>query len=138
MPTSTLASRRDSPFDILLELRPYTAASLAATTSGIGIALTAYAHAEFSVVLGVLAQTGYVASTAQWTISVEASTVLASGYVAVSSVTLVGLTATRHIALSGDMINEVVPNARFLRVTATKLGTVGNLTYGAFISPDMQ
>ena len=137
MPTSTLATRRDSPFDVFLELRSYTAASLAATTSGVGIPLTGYAHGEFSVVLGLLAQTGFVLGTAQWTVSIEASPVLGSGYVAIASVVLLGLTRNRHVALSGDMIQETVPGARFLRVTATKLGTVGNLTYGAYISPDM-
>jgi len=37
--------------------------------------------------------------------------------------------------LSGDWVQQKKPGAKYARVTATKTGSPGNLTYGAFIAP---
>lgn len=135
MPRSTLATRRAQGFDKNLELRNYTAAALAATASGTAIAIPEAVTAHnYKCVVHSAAYTGFVAGTAQWVISVEVSTQIATGFVAVGSVVLDGTLREWDIPLSGEWVEQRVPGARFVRVTATKVGAAGDVTYGAYLA----
>lgn len=134
MPVSTIAPRRANFFDKSLELRNYSAAALAATASETTIALVAVAHLDFKAVVNAAAHSGYAAGTAQWTITIEASTASNGTFVTVGTVVLDGTQKEYDIPLSGDWIEEKAPGALFIRATATKTGAPGNLTYGAYLS----
>lgn len=136
MPISTMTSRRSLAFDKLTELRPYTAAALSATTSATGLAFRANTHIDFVVEIDVAAHTAYTASTALWTITIEVSATLSSGYVQVGRSILTDGTAKVHqISVSGQSAFQALgAEPLFIRVTATKTGSPGTLTYGAFIS----
>lgn len=134
MPASTIADRRHILFDKLLELRAYTAAALSATGSEAAILFAATRMMDYVAVVTVAAHTGYTAGTNQWTITVEASTVAGSGFVPVGSVIPAGVAGTFTIPLSGSWVQSLKPGAIYLRVTATKAGTAGNLVYSCFLS----
>ena len=143
MPVSTIANRRSYEFDALTVLRLITAAVLAATTSEAGVPLATIApviaaYDLFKVIVHDAAYTGYANGTAQWTATVEASTTIGGTYTQVSTpVVLNGSAQNVEVALSGLGVDSAVPGAKYLRVTATKTGTPGNLVYGAFVSPEM-
>lgn len=136
MPISTLTPRRSLEFDTLLQLRARDAAALSATGSSTGLAFRANAYDDFMVEIITAAHTGYVAGTAQWSIQVEVSASLSSGYQAVGRAVVPDGTAQRtQIAVSGQSAFMVLgAEPLFIRVTATKTGSPGNLSYGAFVS----
>lgn len=134
MTRSTIANRVGKAFDKNLELYDIATAAISATTNGTALAIDATDIIEYDVVVNPVAYTGFVAGTAQWTISVGAATTVGGTYNTVTSIVLDGTTTQRFIALSGAMVSGVTPGAKFLRVTATKTGTPGNLQFGAFLS----
>lgn len=136
MPISTLTPRRSLEFDKLLEIRAYSAAALSATGSATGVAFRANAYDDLIVELDVAAHTGYSAGTAQWSIQVEVSATLGSGYVSVGNAVVPDGTAKRYqIGITGQQAFQAVGSEPlYIRVTATKTGSPGNLTYGAFVS----
>lgn len=136
MPISTMTPRRSLAFDKLIELRPYTAAALSATTSSTPLSFRANAYDDFIVEVDIAAHTGYTATTALWTITIEVSATSGSGYVQVGRSILTDGTAKVHqISVSGQSAFQAIgAEPLFIRVTATKTGSPGNLTYGAFIS----
>jgi hypothetical protein len=138
MPISTLPNRRAFHFDKQMELRDGTASAVAATTSETAIAFTAVAFDVFKVIVYPTAFSAYVAGSAEWTISVEAGLTLGGAFTVIDSVKPNGTTPkTLEMALSGGEIEQAVPGAKYLRVTATKTGTPGSLIYGAFVSPEV-
>jgi len=124
-------------FDKELELRDYAAAAISATTSGTAIELPELTKQnEFSVLVNAAAYTGtFAAGTLQWGIAIEVSDQPSSGFVEVASVVPAGVAIEYKIPLSGDWVQQKKPGAKYARVTATKTGSPGNLTYGAFIAP---
>lgn len=135
MPRSTIANRRAIQFDASLELRDYDAAAISATTTGTSIALAATKLMGYKAVVDVAAHTGYVATTAQWTITVEASAD-DSTFFTVGSFTPVGSVNRFDVPLSGEWVNDIIGSAAYIRVKATKTGSPGNLTYGVFLAPN--
>lgn len=137
MPFSTIANRQASHYDALAVVRQISAAAIAATTSEPAILFPITKHENFAMVLEVQAFTGTVGPANNWAFAVEASTAVNGTFVNVGSITL-GSGAANHyiVALSGHGIDQVVPNSSYVRVTATKTGTVGNLIYAAFLSPN--
>ena len=133
MTRSTIANRVGKTFDKNLELYDLATAAISATTNGAPLAIDATDIVEYDVVVNPVAYTGYVAGTAQWAISVGAATTVGGTYNTVATIVLDGTATQRFIALSGAMIAGVTPQAKFLRVTATKTGTPGNLQFGAFL-----
>lgn len=132
---STIADRRYKLYDNALELRAYTASALSATGSSTGVAFDVSTFPSFEVIVNVAAHTGYSAGSAFWTITVEVSDTLGSGYVTVGSYTPDGTAKEARIAvdcLYGELLKS---NAAYIRVTATKTSTAGNLTYGAYLNP---
>lgn len=134
MPRSTIANRVGKIFDKNLELYDIATAAISATTNGTPLAIDATRVLDYDLAINPMAYTGYVAGTAQWSISIGAATTVGGTYNTVGSIVLDGTAAQRFIALSGAMINGVTPGAQFLRVTATKTGTPGNLQFGAFLT----
>lgn len=138
MPVSTIPNRRSQGFDINLQLRDYTAAAISATTSGTAIPLVVSTHLEFKAVVNSAAYSSFAAGTAQWVVTIEASVNGSSSWVAIGSVVLDGTQKEFDIPLSGDWSEQLVPGALFIRATATKTGSPGNLTYGAYLSPSSE
>lgn len=134
---STIANRRTrGAYDKSLELRDYGAAALSATGSETGIQFYPRAQESFKVALSVAAHTGYSSGSAEWTITVEVSDVVGGTYTQVgSSFTPDGNAAEHEIPLSGALVESIDADADFIQVTATKTGSPGNLTYGAWIVP---
>ena len=138
MPFSTIADRQGSHYDALTVIRPITAAALSATTSETGIAFPVTNYEDFALALQVQTISSFTAGSAFWTLTAEVSTTLGGTYVPVGSVALTSGAANDYlIPLSGYTIGKLVPNAAFVRVTATRTGTPGNLTYAAYLSPDV-
>lgn len=134
MPRSTIANRYRQNYDNQTELRSYAAAALSATASSTGVALPISTLQKFKAIANFAAYTGYAAGTAEWVITLEASATLGSGYVAVETFIPVGAAVTHEWLLSSREILNKVANAAFMRVTATKTGTPGNLTFGVHLT----
>jgi hypothetical protein len=136
MPISTLPNRHGFHFDKLNELRDYKLAPVSANGFEPGIAFVAAAIDVFKVIASSDLQTGYAAGTAQWTVTVEAATTLTGTYRPIASAVIDGSKpSATEMACSGKQIEQVVPGAKYLRISHSKIGGVGPLTYGAFISP---
>jgi hypothetical protein len=135
MPRSTLPNRRAIEFDKELELRPYEATALAATASSTAITFPGTKQMYFKNIINLAAHTGYVAGSAQWSIATEFSADNVTFKQVGNAIVLTGIVNQIEIALSGAAVEDVVPEAAFVRVTATKTGTPGNLSFGAFLAP---
>ena len=135
MPYSTIGDRRISGFDKLLELRDYSAAALSATGAETGILVYPTELVVSRVVINVAAYTSYSAGTVYWTINLEASATLGSGYVAIGSVIPTGVAGRFEIGFTGNQVAALASGALYLRANAVKTSTAGNLTYGMFIAP---
>ncbi|SRR5579883_1349792 len=136
MPRSTLPNRRATQFDLNLQLRDQAATAVSATTAETAIAFPANKQLEFKAVINVTGYTGYVSPTAQWAVDVEFSADNVTFYQVGNSLVLTGVLSQLEIALSGGAVEAVIPNASYVRVKATKTGTPGDLSYGAFLAPD--
>jgi hypothetical protein len=133
MPLSTIADRRATIRDDLLTLRDDAATAISATTSGTAIAIAATKLLNFDCRIVADAYTSYTAGSAEWAVALQASADN-STFVTVGSMTLDSTAREYRISTSGQEIQDLVPSAAFLRVTATKTGTPGNLTYGAYLT----
>lgn len=134
MPRSTMANRRAIQFDKDLELRDFASAAVSASGNNAAIAFPATKQMSFKAVINVAVHTGYVASTAQWALAIEVSADNATFRQVGNSVVPTGTVNQLEIALEGAAVEDVVPNAAYVRVVHTKTGTPGNLTYGAFLT----
>jgi hypothetical protein len=134
MSRSSIGNRRAITFDKELELRSIKLAAISATTNQTAIAFPATKQLDFKAVIQVATHTGYVAGTAEWTIEVQASADNATFKRVGNPVTPAGSIVNFEIALSGRSIENIVPDAAYVRVIATKTGSPGNLTYGAFLT----
>lgn len=137
MPRSTIAQRRTVGFDKNLMLRDYNAAAVSATTFETAIALDLISYEDWVVVVDIAAHTGYVASTSLWTITIQVA--VDSGFSVTSTVISYlytnGNQAHFDVPLAGLFASEQLGGAmpQYIRIVATKNGTPGNLTYGAYI-----
>jgi hypothetical protein len=136
MPISTLGNRRSDTFDISLELRAYTAAAISATASTSAVDLIGAAMNEFKCAIIMGAFTSFVDTVNFWTFSVEVATTTTFVEVA-RFAPKSGAAQQVDIPLAGYLIDDAVPTAAKIRVTATKTGSPGALTYGAFLARDM-
>lgn len=134
MTRSTIANRRKLIFDKALELRDRNSAAISASTTETAISLAASKLKYYKAVVDVDAHTGYVATTAQWDISIEAATTVGGTYKEVGKCTATGVANRFDIPLAGEWVEDVAGTALFIRVKATKTGTPGNLTYGAYLT----
>jgi hypothetical protein len=88
----------------------------------------------FKVVVRNSAYTGYVATTAQWTIDIQASAD-GTSYTTIASYVPAGVVDKREFVFTGFAVSKAVPNALMLRARAVKTGAPGDLTYAAYIQP---
>lgn len=135
MPRSTITNRRAIHFDKATELRDYAAAAISASTTETAIALPATKLMSYKAVVDVAAHTGYVATTAQWDITVEAALTSGGTYKTIGTFTALGTANRFDVPLSGEWVDDIVADAAYIRVKAVKTGSPGNLTYGAFLAP---
>lgn len=134
---STIADRRRrGTYDKETELRAYTATAISATTSSTGVSFPVRKTADYKVCYSIAAYTGYVSTTAEWNITVEVSDVVGGSYTQVgTTIKPVGTALEGEIPLTGDYVTGIDADSAFIRVTATKTGSPGNLTYGAWLAP---
>jgi hypothetical protein len=133
---STISNRLNrGPVDSNLILRAYSASALSATGSSTGVELNVKAVLAYKVCFAIAAYTGYSVGSALWAITVEISDAVGGTYTQIGkTVSPVGTALETEIILSG-VEGAAVANANFIRVTATKTGSPGNLTYGAWVVP---
>jgi hypothetical protein len=135
MPRSTIANRRAIHFDKSLELRDYASATISASTTESAIAIPATKLETYKAVVDVAAYTGYVSTSAQWDITIEAALTSGGTYKTVGTFTATGVANRFDVPLSGEWVDDIVADAAYIRVKAVKTGSPGNLTYGAFLAP---
>ena len=137
MSLPNMADRRAYPFDKRLELRDYGAAALSATGSSTGIefAVRNFDLAKVIIDHGAISGT-LTPGTNFWTITVEVSNVVGGTYTPIISTgELTAVKSHIELPISGLLATYKDADAAFIRVTATKGGTIGTLTYGAYIVP---
>lgn len=136
MPLPNLADRRAYWFDKELELRDYGAAALSATGSSTGIEFAVRAFDVAKVVIDHAAITGTLSAENFWVITVEVSDLVGGTYTAIATTGNLTATASRiELPISGLLAAYKDADSAFIRVTATKGGTIGNLVYGAYVTP---
>jgi len=137
MPYSTIADRMGTHYDAKLVIRPITSPAISATTAETAIAAPITKAEDAYLVLQVQAIAGAIDATNNWTFTAEVSATLGGTYVPVGSLTLTKNKADDYlIPLNGYTVGKIAPGAAFVKVSATKAGTAGPLTYAAYISPD--
>jgi hypothetical protein len=132
-------SLNSAQIDALTTLRDYAAAAVSATTNGTPIEYPFNAEESVKVIINQAAYSSYAAGTVSWTLSLQVCTTVGGTYREVASIapTVAAGAALngQEVFLSGQQIDNVFPNARFLRIVATKLSTAGDLTFGAYLVP---
>ena len=134
---STIADRRRrGTYDKEVELRAYTATAITATTSSTGIAFPVRKTAEYKVCYSIAAYSSYSVGVNEWNIKVEVSDLVGGTYTQVGTVIApLGTALEGEIPLTGDYVTGIDSDSAFIRVTATKTGSPGSLTYGAWLAP---
>jgi hypothetical protein len=134
---STLKPRtRRGTFDIETELRDVNAAAISATAADDAISFNPRAIESFKVCFAIGAYTSYSAGTAQWAIEVQISDAANGTFTTVGgSLIPVGAALETEIILSGAQCAIADDDAAYVRVKATKTGSPGSLSYGAWIVP---
>ena len=136
MPLPNMADRRAYPFDKVLELRDYDAAALADTASSTGVEFAVRDFDLAKVIIDHGAISGTLSEANFWVVTVEISNVVGGTYTAIATTGNLGASKARiELPISGLLATYKDADAAFIRVTATKGGTIGNLTYGAYIVP---
>ena len=142
MPRSTIANRRFELLDVDIELRPIADAAISASTNGVAVELKAELLHGYKAVVYWADYTGYVATTAEWTVKVEASTDMAFTTPIVVSQDLAlpvvaGEENKLYLPLEGQAIAQLNTSADricYLRTVATEVGAPGDLTYGNYLT----
>jgi len=140
MPISTIADRRSRNFDANLSLRLFTNAAISATQAETAISLVDKI-AFFEAILDIAPYTGYTSGTNYWTIAIQVSVDNATWFTVQSFVPTGANQQRVPLPLSGQYEqsltgSQITPN-QYIRVTATKTGAPGNLTYGAWLQADL-
>lgn len=137
MAKSTIADRYASHYDALAVLREPGQAAISATAAETAIAIPITKLENCNCIVQYQALTG-IDATNNWSFVVSASATLAGTYVAISAAVTTpdGKPNDLAIPINGYTVAKQVPNAAFVRVTATKTGTAGALTYCAYLSPN--
>lgn len=134
MTRSTIAARNGAIFDVLLELYDYDTAAISATTNGSAVAFVADKYLNYRAVIDSAAYTGFAAGTAQWTIAIAVATTSGGTYTTVQDIVLPGTAGRFEIGLSAQAAAQANSDPNFIRVTATKTGSPGNLSFGCFLT----
>jgi hypothetical protein len=129
-------SIRRGTYDKNLEIRDYAATALSATTSSTPIELPLNKTKSYKICFSIAAHTDYEADTKTWTLTFEVCDTVAGSYATVATVAPVGTALEGEIPLTDAQVQAIKAGASFIRVTATKLSTPGDLTFGAWIVPN--
>jgi hypothetical protein len=135
MPRSTIGNRRAKHYDAANELRPQLLPAVTANTNGTATPVVAYAIDEFKAVINTAPYSGFAVGTAFWEAAIEASADNVT-FIQVAKTPLKSALFAHEIALSGQSIEQIVPNAQYLRLVAQKVGAPGALAYSGYLSPD--
>jgi hypothetical protein len=131
MPLPLQAPRRGYHYDLLAVLKSLGSPK-AATTSEPGVAFPVRFLDVGRLVIHYSQIAGTVNAINNWIIAVEVSDTIGGTYTEIAR--------SSALPARGQNVELVINGARaqtanFIRVTAIKLGTPGDLTYGAYIAP---
>ena len=133
-----MARRRAHPYDVDLELRDRGAAALAATTAQDPIELIVGANDVFKVVVDYGAIGGTVDGSNNWTVNVQISDEVAGTYQTIATTGVLQAAAGQvELSVTGLKADYLESDAGYIRAQAVRVGTPGNLSYGAFITTVM-
>jgi hypothetical protein len=133
MPRSTLAKRASTTFDKSLELRNHQLPAIASSTTETAIAFSGGTQEQYQAVCFAQDYTGYTIDVNEWQVIIEVSTTLAGTYRQVGIAKLPP-NSTVQVPLSGVYVESNLPGSLFIRARAVKVGTAGNLSYGAYLA----
>ena len=129
-----MTNRRFDIYDTALVLRAHDAAALSATTAGAGVDVGAESSKNLAVVIDVAAYTGYTATSAEWTIAVESRDSADANQVVLQSFVTNGTKQQFRVPLDAPFVLQRHPASARIGVRATKTGSPGNLSYGAYVT----
>ncbi|MBW4598934.1 MAG: hypothetical protein KME29_04800 [Calothrix sp. FI2-JRJ7] len=135
MPRSTISNRRAVHFDKSLELRNASNPAISSGTAETGVDFPVRKQMKYTAAVHTTGYTGYVATTAEWQVAIEVSATLAGTYVQVGIAPLPGAGGDVLIPLDGAYVEDILATAEFIRARSIKVGSPGNLVYGAYVSP---
>lgn len=127
----TLSPRNTSNYDVLHALLDGTPVAVTTTGTPINIDVTALNLAR--CIIGSAGYTGYVATTAEWTVSLEVSDASDGTYVPIGSLTVPGTAGNYSFGISGEGIYKILPTARYVRAVATLTGAAGTATFEVYL-----
>lgn len=131
---STIADRRKSgTLDVLLLLRDPAATALSVTTSSTAIQFDSRKVDRFRVVLTHPSISSVAAGTAEWAVAVEVGATLGGSFTPLQTQTLTGNASEYEFGFTGAEVEDKLATAAWMRVTATKTGSPGTLSFGAWI-----
>jgi hypothetical protein len=134
MYVSDVPRQVESIYDTALELRSLGATAITSSTNETAIAFNPRLDDDFVVKIPHADVSSYTAGSAEWSVAVQVATTSGGTYYTVGSVTLKGTATTREVAISSKSVSDILSTAAYMRVAATKTGSPGGLTYGAFIT----
>lgn len=135
MRPGNVTNRNSATFDKLLELRDLASAPLSSGESTTPIKFAATEQTLYRLIIESAGYTGFVNPTAVWQIALEVSDAEGGTYVPVGSVTTIPESSqTIEVGLSGKLINSLVADASWVRLSFVKVGTPGDLTLGAYLA----
>lgn len=135
MPFSTIGDRRKGGVvDGALQLRSDKVVAISATASEPAVQFPILKHTDCRVMISHAAITAVVPGTAEWRISIETSDTSGGTFTPVETISLGATGAIRSLLLDSGNLAIATPTAQWVRITATKVGTPGNLSYGAWIT----
>jgi hypothetical protein len=134
MPRSTIQNRRATFFDKSLELRNASNPAISSGVAETGALFPATKQMEYKAVVHTPGYTGYAAGASEWQVAIEVSSTLAGTYTQVGIAPLPNKGGDVPIPLDGAYVEDILQAAAYIRARSIKVGSPGNLTYGAFVS----
>lgn len=131
---STMSDSTSREFDKLLELRDGSATAISATTAESAIAFPVRKTQEYKVCYNIGAYSSYSVGVNSWSVAIEVSDTSNGTYVPVATINPVGSAVTGEVPLTNVYVAGFLSTAEYIRVKATKTGSPGSLSYGAFIT----
>ena len=128
----TLSPRNESPYDHFLALLEGDPIAVTTTGDPIYFDITAAPPAT-RCIIGSAGYTGYVATTAEWTIELQVSDAIGGTYIPVGSLTIPGAAGNYSFGVSGQGIYRTLSTARYVRAVATLTGAAGAGSFEVYL-----
>ena len=136
MRPGNVTNRFSATFDKLLELRDLASAPLSASATTSPIKFAATEQTLYRLMFESAGYTGFVNPTSIWQVALEVSDAEGGTYVPVGSLsTIPESPQTIEVGLSGKLIDSLVADASWVRLSFVKVGTPGDLTVRAYLAP---